>query len=148
MEKFRVNVNNVSPKRSKYSKWYAIIASVLWLALGTMGLLSDDKKTPYYLFLFLGFLNVLIVLTTRKVSNKYHITFDDKGIETQTTLFKKFNTTWENIKSIKVTVLQIELLLKNGSKEDIDLSYLEFMDVKEIKEKIFQFAEEKNVSIS
>ena len=148
MEEFSVNLHALSPKRTNRTKWYSLMLGILWLIIGLIGIFSNKEKTFYYIYFFSGLIMIITYQITSKVSDKYHITLNDRGISTQSTLFKKFNVDWEQIKSINVTVLEIKIYLKDKTEKTIDLSYLEYLYVKTVKEKMKDFASDKNIEIS
>ncbi len=148
MEEFSVNSYALSPKRTNRTKWYSLVLGTSWLMVGLIGIFSNKVKTLYYLYLFSGLIMIFVYQFTSKVSNKYNITINDRGIFTHTTLFKKFNVNWKQIKSVNISVLEIKIYLKDESEKIIDLSYLDYLYVQTVKEKMKEFASDKNIEIS
>ena len=91
----------------------------------------------------------------KKFVKRCYITLDDQGIKTTISnkwmkfpLFENVNIRWEEIKSIGIKPLKIDINLNDGSKKEIELGDLTYKQHQILKPKLQEYIHAKEIKMA
>ena len=149
MKQYTIDIENIaSPKKGKNARRLNILLGAVFLLNGLNNIFLKENYDPFFTYLYLALGPALIItgIIFWNKDGKYFITFDEKGIKAKTNLLKEINLHWTDIEKIQFQNLKI-ILISNGKNEEIELDELKYKEVLETKEKLKEFAENKNITI-
>jgi hypothetical protein len=151
MEPFIINLNQMDETSGRFRRFLVILAIffILISALSfTFFYSKDDPKE--WIFAVLGFY-ALVFIYFAYVGRKAKIYFsaDDFAIEFQFGFFMKTPNAiiWETIKKVKIGPTYITFFKRSGKGKKVQLGWLPYAKVIEIKKKVKCFSESKGLEV-
>jgi len=151
MEPISINLNEMTDKGSRYKR-LLIILSLIFLVTSvlTYWLLSKLGHTNIWIFIGLGIYFLLFIYFGFVGYNaKMFINIDDFALEYQFGFFSKVpdKVIWETITKVKLGFTYIGFYKKTGKRKVMEIGWLPYTKVKEIKNKIHCLCTEKGIKI-
>jgi phosphoglycerol transferase MdoB-like AlkP superfamily enzyme len=151
MEPFKINLNQMAETKGRYKRFLLILAIILIIAAVITFSLFHHKNDPgKWVFLSFGSLAIMyIYFAYVGYVAKIYISADDFAIEYQFGFFMKAPTAiiWEVVDKVKIGPTYITFFKKSGRGKKIELGWLPYKKVVEIKERIQQYSEVKGIEI-
>jgi len=151
MEKFEIYLQGTNPKSDKKIRWILGINGILLLSVGIF-LNYKYNIVEDYIFMVGGIAYLIFALGYKRFVKRCHITLDDQGIRTtifnkwiKFPLFEKVNIRWEEIKSIGIKTLKIDINLNDGSCKEIELGDLMYRQHQLLKTKLQEYINAKEI---
>ena len=151
MEPFNINLNQTTETGSRYRK-FLVILMILFIAAAAISFFilnqqHDPKEWIFFAFSIYGLGFIYFAYAGRKA--KIYFSADDFAIEYQFGFFLKTPTSimWEVIKKIRIGPTYITFSKKSGKGKKVQLGWLPYKKVVEIKEKVKNFAENKGIEV-
>ena len=151
MQPFSINLNEMTDKGGRYKR-LVITLSAIYIITSAIAiwLLYQSKNlniwlfvglTVYFLFfIYFGFVGY---------NAKMYINIDDFAFEYQFGFFTKVpeKIIWETITKVKLSFTHITFYKKSGKRKVVEIGWLPYVKVKEIKNKVHCFCTEKGVQV-
>jgi len=145
MKEFKIYLLETDPKYDKKIRWILVIYGVLLLSVGIL-LKYKYNIGEEYILIIGGTASLILALGYKKLVKRCHITLDDQGIKStiftkwmKLPLFEKTNIRWEEIKSIDIKPLKIDIYLNDGSQKQIELGDLMYKQHQMLKSKLQEY---------
>lgn len=148
MESFKVNLSQLN-NRSNKQPYYFFFLGLIYFIVGILfqGKTSSDKFSGW-IWIISGAGFIITSLYQKNTTSKNVFELNDKSIFAHPSFGKNITIDWNNLEQIHIKPISFDFILKNGSKESISLGNLAYKDVLETKEKLVEFAKEKNITIN
>lgn len=153
MEEFKIYLGETGPNHDKKLRLFYGSFGILYLIFAIISHFSQAKSS-IFMFLMGGLFLILYAIGYKKVVKRCHITLNENGICSLILhkwgtfpKYKKLNITWEQIKSINIRTLKIEIKLIDGTSKKIELGDLLYHQHQMFKQKLQEFIEWKNISV-
>ncbi|HAN19447.1 MAG: hypothetical protein A2X13_02110 [Bacteroidetes bacterium GWC2_33_15] len=151
MEPFSINLHEMTNKGTRYKR-LLIILTLFFLAVSvlTFWLLSRYDNTNIWFFLGLGIYFLLyIYFGFVGYNSKMFINSDEYALEYQFGFFSKVpdKIIWETITKVKLGFTCITFYKRTGKRKVMEIGWLPYTKVKEIKNKINCFCTEKGIAV-
>jgi hypothetical protein len=151
MESFNINLNQTTETGNRYKK-FLVILMVLFLAAAILSflILNQQNDPREWIFLAFGIYGLgFIYFAYAGCKAKIYFKADDFAIEYQFGFFLKTPTSimWDVIKKIRLGPTYITFSKKSGKDKKVQLGWLPYTKVIEIKDKVNSFAQSKGVDI-
>jgi hypothetical protein len=155
MEKFETYIYESNPKYDNRMRLIYGIGGILYISLAI--LINYYINYSSYFAIICGTAFVIYALGYKKLVKRWrcHITFDEQGIKARIfnklmkfPLFENVNIKWEEIKSIDIKQLKIEIDLKDGSHKEIELGDLMYKQHQELKTKLQEYIQAMEIKIA
>ena len=151
MEPFRINLNQMAETSGRYRR-FLIILSVLFIAAATVSFLilnqqDDPKEWIFLAFGIYGLGFIYFAFAGRKA--KIYFSADEFAIEYQFGFFMKTPTAimWDVIDKVRIGPTYITFFKKSGKGKKVQLGWLPYKKVVEIKERIQQCSNNKGIEV-
>jgi hypothetical protein len=151
MESFNINLNQTTETGNRYKK-FLVILMVLFLAAAILSFLilnqqNDPREWIFLAFGIYGLGFIYFAYAGRKA--KIYFKADAFAIEYQFGFFLKTPTSimWDVIKKIRLGPTYITFSKKSGKDKKVQLGWLPYTKVIEIKDKVNSFAQSKGIDI-
>ena len=148
MEEFKIYLLGEDPKHDTKMRIYFLFFSVL-------AFLSQFVHINY-VGIIIGVWMLILAIGYKKLGPHCHMMLNDTGIQVKlyrrrnllvwfiyTT--KNVNIRWEDIQSIAVRTIKVEITLKDGSMEEVSIGNLMYKQVLLFKEKLQEFIQAKGI---
>ncbi|OFX88864.1 MAG: hypothetical protein A2W99_05205 [Bacteroidetes bacterium GWF2_33_16] len=151
MEPFLINLNEMTDKGGRYKRLLIVLALIFLITSAlTYWLLSRQGNTNSWIFLGIGIYFLLFIYFGFVGYNaKMYINNDDFAFEYQFGFFSKVpdKIIWETITKIKLSFTHITFYKKTGKRKVVEIGWLPYVKVKEIKNKVHCFCTEKAIPV-
>ena len=151
MEPCSINLNQMEDKGNRYKRLLITLASVfLVTAAITFWILYKNNNSIEWIVLGLGIYFLLFIYFGYVGYNtKMFINCDDFAIEYQFGFFKKVpeKIIWETLTKVKLGFTYIAFFKKTGKRKVINVGWLPYQKVKEIKNKVKEICDEKGIHV-
>ena len=151
MEPFSINLNQMAEKGGRYKR-LLIILTVIFLAisLGTFFILYSKDDPKEWIFLaFAIYSLVFVYFGYVGYKAEMFINANDYALEYQFGFFKKVpqKIIWETVTKVKLGPTYLAFYKKTGKRKLIQLGWLPYAKVVEIKDKVQKVAVEKTIEL-
>ncbi|HRW63313.1 MAG TPA: hypothetical protein P5132_07480 [Bacteroidales bacterium] len=151
MEPCSINLNQMSDKGSRYKRLLLILALIFLVTSAlTFWLLSINNNPNEWIFLGLGVYFLLFIYFGYVGYNaKMFINCDDFALEYQFGFFSKVpdKIIWETLTKVKLGFTYVAFYKKTGKRKLIQVGWLPYQKVKEIKNKVHEICNEKGIQV-
>lgn len=151
MEPFKINLNQMAETSGRYKRFLLILALVLVIVSVVVFILFSHENNPKeWIFLSYGFIAIMyIYFAYVGYVAKIYFSADNFAIEYQFGFFMKTPTAiiWEVIDKVRLGPTYITFFKKSGRGKKVELGWLPYKKVVEIKERIQQYSELKGIKI-
>lgn len=151
MEPFKINLNQMAETSGRYRRFLLILALILVIVSAVIFVIFDHKNDPKeWIFLSFSFIAIMyIYFAYVGYVAKIFISADDFAIEYQFGFFMKTPTAiiWEVIDKVRIGPTYITFLKKSGRDKKLELGWLPYKKIVEIKEHIQEYSEIKGIKI-
>jgi hypothetical protein len=151
MEPFLINLNEMTDKGTRYKRLLLILSFVFFVTSAlTYWLLYNSGQTNIWIFLGIGIYLVLFIYFGFVGYNaKMYINNDDFAFEYQFGFFSKVpeKIIWETITKVKLSFTHITFYKKSGKHKVVEIGWLPYTKVKEIKNKVHCFCTAKAIAV-
>lgn len=148
MEEFKIYFLGEDPKHDTKIRLLLVLFAILVL-------LIEFIRIDYFVMV-IGIGMLIAAIGYKKLSPRHHLLLNDEGIWVKLYNYKrgilifyyatkKINIRWEDIHSITVRSITVEITLKDGSMEEISLGGLLYKQVRSFKEKLQEFMQVKGI---
>lgn len=151
MEPCSINLNQMADKGSRYKRLLLILALIFLVTSAFFFWLLYKQDNPNeWIFLGLGVYFLLFIYFGYVGYNaEMFINCDDFALEYQFGFFKKVpdKIIWETLKKVKLGFTYIAFFKKSGKRKVIQVGWLPYQKVKEIKNKVQEICNEKGIEV-
>jgi hypothetical protein len=151
MEAFTLNLNQSEEKGKRFKKFILLLAVIYIISSGILFYISFKKGNPIeWIFLINIIYGALLVLTGYwGHKRKFYINGDDYALEYQFGFFSKVpeKIIWQTIKKVRIGPAYVAFYKRTGKRKVIQLSWLPYAKVVQIKDLIQKASSEKNIEI-
>ena len=153
MERFRIYFSFTSPTKDKFMRWTIGIAGILYISI-YIALYYSKSAFSDPILVLLGIASVIYAIGYRKLIQRAYIDLNDSGINARFQKLKAFadlrspekvEVKWNEIESVKLRVLKLQLNLNGGKIKEIALSGLLYEQHQLMKDKLGEFLSAKNI---
>lgn len=151
MEPFNINLNQTTETGNRYKK-FLVILMILFFAAAILSfiILNQQNDPREWIFLAFGIYGlgfVYFAYAGRKA--KIYFKADDFAIEYQFGFFLKTPTSimWDVIKKVRIGPTYITFSKKSGKGKKVQLGWLPYAKVIEIKSKVSTYAQGKGIEL-
>lgn len=151
MEPFNINLNQTTETGNRYKKFLVILMILFIAAAATSFFILNQQHDPkewiFLAFSIYGLGFIYFAYAGRKA--KIYFKADDFAIEYQFGFFLKTPTSimWDVIKKIRIGPTYITFSKKSGKGKKVQLGWLPYAKVIEIKDKVNLFAQSKELEV-
>lgn len=154
MEKFETYIYSDSPKHDTKMRLIFGIGGIIYIFLAILISYYTDFSSDFAFIC--GIALVIFAIGYKKLikNRRSHITLDEQGIKAtifnkwmKLPLFDKVNIKWEEIKSIDIKPLKIEIDLKDGSHKEVELGDLMYKQHQELKTNLMKYLQVKTIKM-
>jgi hypothetical protein len=152
MDSFSINLSEAEEKGGKFKRFFALLGIILivsWLAI--FALYHIVNKTLFFVILAGNALQVLyfIYLLFSGYKTKMFINSDDYALEFQFSMVKKVpeQVIWQTLKKIRIGPTYIAFYKRTGKRKVIQLGWLPYTKVVDIKEKVQLICRSKGIEV-
>ena len=151
MEPFSFNLNQTADKGARYKR-LLIILTVLFLLSSSAVYFLFFRKTDLNIWILIGwaiYFLLFIYFGFVGYNSKMFINGDDFALEYQFGFFTKVpdKIIWETITKVKLGFTHITFYKKTGKRKVLELGWLHYTQVKDIKNKISCLCTEKGLLV-
>jgi len=151
MEPFSINLNQSAEKGTRYKRLLIILA-IIFLATSALAIIFLYKKESRLDWVFIGFgvyALVFVYFGFVGYNSKLFVNGDDYALEYQFGFFTKVpeKIIWQTISKVKLGPAYIAFFKRTGKKKNVQLGWLPYSKVVEIKEKVHQTCSEKGIEV-
>lgn len=151
MEPFSINLNEMTDKGGRYKR-LIIIMSIIYIVTSAIAFWLLYRIDSLNFGLFIGFgayLLFFIYFGFVGYNAKMYINNDDFAFEYQFGFFSKVpeKIIWETITKVKLSFTHITFFKKTGKRKVVEIGWLSYVKVKEIKNKVHCFCTEKGIPV-
>ncbi len=139
--KVSLNYPEERKKQRKMFFWW----SIMYIIMGSTLIFSDERFYMGLSYLILGISSVILVFFWKISNDNYFIEFNEKGIKYKRYKKKLLNIPWQTIEKIEEKPTEFLIYLNNSQMEKIELENVNYKEIREIKERLKEFAEERNI---
>jgi len=151
MEPCSINLNQMSDKGNRYKRLILIMAIIFLVTSAlTYWLLSINNNPSEWIFLGLGvYFLLFIYFGYVGYNSKMFINCDDFALEYQFGFFSKVpdKIIWETLTKVKLGFTYVAFYKKTGKRKVIQVGWLPYQKVKEIKNKVHEICDEKGIKV-
>lgn len=148
MEQFSIELNEIRHKRTKLIRLWVGGAIVLIVLIILSILLVGNRLTLYEIVVpTLVYISIYIYFTYRTYNAHIYIKADEYAVEYKFGMLSNTvkSVIWDTITRIKFGPTYIAFFKRTGKKTVVQLGWLPYAKVKEIKEKICEVAQTKSI---
>ncbi len=151
MEPFSISLSEMTDKGSRYKRLLIILsASFLATSLAAYFLFFKGNNSNIWIFLGWGIYFLLyIYFGFVGYNTKMFVNGDDFALEYQFGFFSKVpdKIIWETVTKVKLGFTYIAFYKRTGKRKVIQIGWLPYSKVKEIKNKVNSFCNEKGINV-
>jgi Ca2+/Na+ antiporter len=151
MEPFSLNLNEMTDKGGRYKRLLIILATIYLVTSAiAFWLLYINNSLNIWLFVGLTFYFLFFIYFGFVGYNaKMYINNDDFAFEYQFGFFTKVpeKIIWETITKVKLSFTHITFYKRSGKRKIVEIGWLPYIKVKEIKNKVHCFCTEKGLPV-
>lgn len=151
MEPFKINLNQMAETSGRYKRFLISLALVLVIvSIISFILLSHKHSSKEWILLPFGIYALLFIYFAYVgYRAKIYFSADEFAIEYQFGFFMKTPTAimWAVVNKVRIGPTYITFFKKSGKGKKVELGWLPYKKVVEIKERIQQYSEQKNIKI-
>ncbi len=151
MEPFSINLNQMAEKGGRYKRMLIFLTAIfLIISLGTFFIFYSKDDPKEWIFLaFAVYSLAFIYFGYVGYKAEMFVNSDDYALEYQFGFFKKVpqKIIWETIVKVKLGPTYLAFFKKTGKRKVIQLGWLPYAKVVEIKDKVQKVAVEKNIEV-
>lgn len=145
MDEFYVDYNNKKGLQKYFHLIFAIYAAVLGLCLCVNQALVDNYSIVFVSTILLSVLSIILVLNILVWHPKPLLCIDHQQLSFNFPGQKPYTFNWDEVKDINIGIST--LIVETSSKKiKIDVSSLVYSDLKNMKAKLVEMCENKNIS--
>lgn len=152
MDSFSINLSEAEEKGGKFKRFFGLLA-IIFIATGvTIFLLSHLVSSTILYILLAGYLLQFIYflyLLFSGYKTKMFINGDDYALEMQFSMVKKVpeQVIWQTLKKIRIGPTYIAFYKRTGKRKIIQLGWLPYTKVVDIKEKVQRICRSKGIEV-
>jgi hypothetical protein len=151
MEAFTLNLNQSEEKGKRFKKFILLLAVIYIISSGILFYISFKKGNPieWIFLIFIVYAAVLVFTGYWGHKRKFYISGDDYALEYQFGFFSKVpeKIIWQTIKKVRIGPAYVAFYKRTGKRKVIQLSWLPYAKVVQIKDLIQKASSEKNIEI-
>lgn len=151
MEPFNINLNQMAETSGKYKRFVLIlVVATIVIAIALYFIFPPNGKLNLWLLLSIVANFALFgYFAYSGYIAKLYFSSDDYAIEYQFGFLKKRPITiiWQTINKVKIGPTYISFLKRSGRGKKIELGWLPYKKVLEIKERVQEYAKAKEINI-
>jgi len=141
---YKVSLNYPQEKNKQRKLWLTNIS--IYILLGIMNLFY--KKIHYigWVYIILGLVSIVFILLAGKVTGEeYFIELTENYLKYKRYKKKLLTIPWSLIEKIEEKPTEFLIYLKDSKVETIELEAVNYKEVREIKQKLEEFAKKQNI---
>lgn len=151
MEPFHINLNKTEETSGRFKQFIIILSAItIVIAAVSYFLFFRNNEVRIWFFIpFLIYLGIFIYFAYIGYKAKIYFMSDEFAIEYQFGFFKQRPTTiiWETVHKVKIGPTYISFLKRSGRGKKLELGWLPYKKLVEIKERIEHCAQKKEIII-
>jgi hypothetical protein len=151
MEPFTINLNQTEERGGRYKR-FLLMLGLLFVTLSIISyfLLHRKGNPNEWIFIVIGiYVIVFIYFAFVGYKTKLYITCDDYALEYQFGFFKKVpgKVIWQTLVKVKLGPTYLAFFKRTGKRKLIQIGWLPYAKVKEIKCKVQEVCVEKGIEL-
>jgi uncharacterized membrane protein YdbT with pleckstrin-like domain len=151
MESFSINLNQMAERGGRFKR-YLIILGIVFIAIATISFLILYRKGNPMEWIFVAFgvyALAFFYFAYMGYKTKIFINGDEHALEYQFGFFKKVpdKVIWQTISKVKLGPTYLAFYKRTGKRKVIQIGWLPYAKVKEIKSKVHEVCIEKNIQV-
>jgi hypothetical protein len=151
MESFSINLNQAQEKGKRFKKYILLLGIIYVVTSAVLFFIMLRRNDPKeWIFLINGIYALgLIAFGFWGHKQKFYINGDDYALEYQFGFFSKVpeRIIWQTITKVRIGPAYIAFYKRTGKRKVVQLSWLPYAKVMEIKTKIQEFTTEKGLEV-
>ncbi|HON19474.1 MAG TPA: hypothetical protein PK990_09980 [Salinivirgaceae bacterium] len=151
MKSFYINLNESAEKGTRYRKFlmYSSAALVLMLLLTFVILYNSKVDTLWYYILPGLYVLIFIYLAFAGYQSHLYISADERALEYQLGFHRRAPLAifWQSISKVKIGPTYISFYKQSGRKKTLQLGWLSYQKLVEVKSKIEALCKNLNIPI-
>gem|GEM_PF-244553 len=152
MEPFSINLNQMEERGGRYKR-YLLTLGIIFIVISVISFLLLHKKEGTSLWVFLPiviYILLFIYFAYVGYKTKTFINGDDHALEYQFGFFKKVpeKIIWQTLSKVKLGPTYITFTKRTGKKKTIQIGWLPYAKVKDIKSKVQEICNEKGIEVA
>ncbi len=152
MESFSINLSETEEKGGKFKRFFALLGIIFIVTGLALFLLSHVVSNTILYILIAGYILQFIYflyLLFSGYKTKMFVNSDDYALEYQFSMVKKVpeQVIWQTIKKVRIGPTYIAFYKRTGKRKVIELGWLPYAKVVDIKEKIQLICRSKGIEV-
>ena len=153
MEELKIFLNETGPQNDKKVRLAFGAIGISYIIIGSVSEYTQFKSA-IFMFTIGGLFLLLYAIGYKKIAKRCYITLNENGISSMVLkrwgLFPKYEKSdikWNQIKSLNIRVLKIEINLTNETVKEIEIGDLLYKDHQIFKQKLHEYIESKKIPL-